>query len=952
MKPFNHHSTLGGTKRHLASLFMALGAVLAVGSAQAQTTLTLAATNLFGGAGDQRATAVGISGGALYLSGVAAANAGDGLVVSYALPMANNAAPVWSALWPGLTGADDFSGLSVSTSGVYVAGSSFNRTTDSVGGKENKGITVKFPLNGPTGGGFGGAIWDRQTPAAPGALPYGGSESLWASLLTVEGGGTFAYVTGVAQQNGANGGRLFISKLDASGIVLWTRDDSASIVANAYSIGRGLAALNGNVYVSGLNADNGNRGYLRKYDASGNLLWSHTNAAGQYVGATALGGAIFAVGQVGTGASANFLVDKWDEAGNLIWSQQYDRNNSEDTLNAVVALNGRIYAAGATRGTTSGGADAAVLEIDPATGNLLATTIYGGAQDEFANGLATDGTDLYVVGETRSFTANGNTAGQNDAFVARYTVRPLLTSFAISPVNPVIGVGSNQQFIATGTFSDGSSRALIGGGGAWITNTPIPAGGTASAVGGVISNLWYVAGGSPPGGFSTTKLQVYNPVTDTWTLKSPAGILRSSASAGVISNKLYVAGGAIQNDYNNPTTSLEIYNPASDSWTTGAPMSAGRPGAASAAIGRKLYVAGGQGTFPYNAVSTLEIYDTVTDSWSIGAPLPIAVGQAVGAAINGKFYVSGGTRASGGVDLLTAALQIYDPANNSWSSGAAMLAPRVDASGSVVDGKLYVAGGHNTNYGIVTTPEIYDPVLNVWTMGASEPFPRTDAIAAAIGSKLFVAGGVTGGSTIGTLEVYTPSEVTWSSGTPGVATINSNGLATGISVGSSTITATTALGSTNTFLTVVVPPNISTQPMNATAAGNGSVTLSVTASGGGLSYQWRLNGTNIAGATGSMLTLNNLNASQAGAYTVVVSNAVGNVTSSAATLSLLNLNMFAGLTIVGQLGGNYQIDFRNDLNNTNWFNLTNVVLPSSPYLFIDTASPQYPRRFYRAVLVP
>ena len=140
--------------------------------------------------------------------------------------------------------------------------------------------------------------------------------------------------------------------------------------------------------------------------------------------------------------------------------------------------------------------------------------------------------------------------------------------------------------------------------------------------------------------------------------------------------------------------------------------------------------------------------------------------------------------------------------------------------------------------------------------------------------------------------------------------------------------------------------------MNATAAANGMVTLSVGATGGGLSYQWRLNGTNLVGATGATLTLNSLNAGQAGVYSVVVSNAAGMVTSSSATLSLLSLNMYAGLTIVGAVGGNYQIDYRNDLNNTNWLNLTNVVLPSSPYLFIDTASPQDLRRFYRAVLVP
>ena len=50
--------------------------------------------------------------------------------------------------------------------------------------------------------------------------------------------------------------------------------------------------------------------------------------------------------------------------------------------------------------------------------------------------------------------------------------------------------------------------------------------------------------------------------------------------------------------------------------------------------------------------------------------------------------------------------------------------------------------------------------------------------------------------------------------------------------------------------------------------------------------------------------------------------------------------------------GNYSIEFVNEINNTNWLNLTNIALPFSPYLFIDTDTPNYPKRFYRALLMP
>jgi len=55
-----------------------------------------------------------------------------------------------------------------------------------------------------------------------------------------------------------------------------------------------------------------------------------------------------------------------------------------------------------------------------------------------------------------------------------------------------------------------------------------------------------------------------------------------------------------------------------------------------------------------------------------------------------------------------------------------------------------------------------------------------------------------------------------------------------------------------------------------------------------LSYQWRFNETNIvAAATNRVLTLNNLQFSSAGNYSVVVTNAGGSQTSSNATLTVL-----------------------------------------------------------------
>jgi hypothetical protein len=181
-----------------------------------------------------------------------------------------------------------------------------------------------------------------------------------------------------------------------------------------------------------------------------------------------------------------------------------------------------------------------------------------------------------------------------------------------------------------------------------------------------------------------------------------------------------------------------------------------------------------------------------------------------------------------------------------------------------------------------------------------------------------------------------------------IATVNSNGLATGLTGGTATITAISGGISNSTTLTVVVPPAISVQPTNNTVSPNGSVTLNVSATGGDLSYQWQLNGTNIAGANGASFTITNVSGTNVGVYTVIISNLEGSVTSQGAIVGTIGIQMFAGVIVNGPLGSNYLIQAASGLPG-GWTTLTNVALPSQPYIYIDYSSPTNPRQFYRAV---
>jgi hypothetical protein len=88
-------------------------------------------------------------------------------------------------------------------------------------------------------------------------------------------------------------------------------------------------------------------------------------------------------------------------------------------------------------------------------------------------------------------------------------------------------------------------------------------------------------------------------------------------------------------------------------------------------------------------------------------------------------------------------------------------------------------------------------------------------------------------------------------------------------------------------LTVRVPPSIVQAPADQVATVGATVWLSVVASGTDpLTYRWRFNSNNLAGATNASLTLTNVQLTNAGGYQVVVANLAGSVTSAPAALTV------------------------------------------------------------------
>ena len=133
----------------------------------------------------------------------------------------------------------------------------------------------------------------------------------------------------------------------------------------------------------------------------------------------------------------------------------------------------------------------------------------------------------------------------------------------------------------------------------------------------------------------------------------------------------------------------------------------------------------------------------------------------------------------------------------------------------------------------------------------------------------------------------------WFNGTAiGGATASSFTLpsATAASAGDYGAVITNSYGSVTSMvatLTVLVPPSVLSQPTNQTVGPGGTVSFQVTVTGSApLNYQWWFDGTNAMSGGTNALTITNASPVQAGAYSVLITNAAGAVTSIVATLTI------------------------------------------------------------------
>jgi formylglycine-generating enzyme required for sulfatase activity len=410
----------------------------------------------------------------------------------------------------------------------------------------------------------------------------------------------------------------------------------------------------------------------------------------------------------------------------------------------------------------------------------------------------------------------------------------------------------------------------------------------------------------------------------TWTATGSMSIARYGHTATLLSSgKVLVVGG--QSGTYQYTASAEIYDPETQLWTVTGAMSTARAYHKAILLknGMVLIVGGAQGVG--EILSSAELYDPTTGTWSVtGSTSEPRSGHSLTILGNGKALVAGGVSNSS---------ELYDPETGIWSRTGNLNGIRWEFPTVLLpNGRVLASGGQSDYNNRLATSEIYNPDTGLWsvanvmnfthhnhgsvllengkilvTMGEvnasnAELYDYTNGTWTATGTPTFARSGstivklrsgsvlVSGGQNPATAflssgELYSPSSGSWSTTGPmttprhgHTVTLMNNGV---VLVAGGLQSSQIFLSSSELFSNL---PIINQQPQNLTLNQWRRAVFKISAEGEELQFQWQKNGFNIEGATSDVLTLNNVQLTDAANYAAIVTNREGSLTSLSATL--------------------------------------------------------------------
>ena len=264
-------------------------------------------------------------------------------------------------------------------------------------------------------------------------------------------------------------------------------------------------------------------------------------------------------------------------------------------------------------------------------------------------------------------------------------------------------------------------------------------------------------------------LDIYDYTTNSWNaLVNSAPVEFNHFQATEYQGLIWIIGAFNTNTFptETPAEYIWAFNPATAEWIQGPqiPVNRRRGSAGLVVYNDKFYIVAGN-TIGHNGgyVPWFDEYDPATGTWTVLADAPRARDHFHAAVINGKLYAASG-RLSGGPGGVFAPVisevDVYDFATSTWStlpSAQDIPTPRAAATVANLDNKLVVAGGESlASLSAFTITEIYDPATQSWESGADLNHARHGTQAIVSGPGIFVAGGspLRGGGNQLNMEVY------------------------------------------------------------------------------------------------------------------------------------------------------------------------------------------------------
>lgn len=329
----------------------------------------------------------------------------------------------------GTDGADGALGVSADGFGnVYISGF----TRGSLGGP-NAGSGDAFVSKFDAAGNL---LWARQLGTAENDVSFAVSADALGNV----------YISGATEGDldGPNIGTVdaFVSKYDANGVLKWTRQ-----LGNTFDdLSWGVSADDaGNVYITGQSfggllepQEAGSDGFVSKFDAAGNLLWTREPRTSYrdilYGVSVDRQGNVYATGETAgafdqstNAGQLDAILIKLDDHGGRRWIRQFGTPGVDQSFGVAADDFGNVYVAGGTNGNlggpNAGGYDAFVRGYD-AVGSLRWTTQFGTAGFEQCNGIVTDGLgNVFVSGFTEGDLSGGPGTGPYQAFISKLDAR-------------------------------------------------------------------------------------------------------------------------------------------------------------------------------------------------------------------------------------------------------------------------------------------------------------------------------------------------------------------------------------------------------------------------------------------------------------------------------------------------------------------------------------------------